>query len=131
VADELPRAFHRIRLELARTAEHPTGDHQLGYELVVPLADDGTIDAALWREYRDHCRVRRFRAGEPDEFGHVVRHGGRGGGWAFRYDVDGEGGDEAGYRLSSERFVVGEYISIYDADDETLHAYQVVSAEHL
>jgi hypothetical protein len=127
---DLPRSFRRVRLELARTPDHPTGDHLLGYEIVAPLDDQGLLDAELWKQHRDHCRVRRFREGEPDEVGHLVHGSGRSG-WAFRYDITGDDADEAGYRLSSEKFVVGEYVSIFDADDEELRAYQVVSVEHL
>ena len=34
-----------------------------------------------------------------------------GGSWYLDYDQDDPDDDEAGYRLGSERFVIGEYIS--------------------
>lgn len=124
---DLPRSFRRIRLELARTKDHPTGDPQTGYEIVAPLDGDGKLDAAAWKDFKDHCRVRRFRRGDED-LGHLVRHGAN---WAFHYDLDGDEEDESGYRLGSERFVIGEYMSIHDADDDEMMTYQVVSVEHI
>ena len=87
-----------------------------------------------WKKLREHCRVRRFWAGEPDEIGHVLhRPGGPvGGTWAFRYDIratdDDADDDEAGYRFAAHPFVLGEYVSIRDEDGE-LHTFVVVSVE--
>jgi hypothetical protein len=123
----LPRSFRRIRLELARDARHPAGSSLDGYELVAPLDGQGHIDAQLWRAHRDGCRVRRFGHGEPDEIGHL-RHK-PGGAWSFHYDVRGDDEDEAGYRFETERFVVGEYVSV--REDDRLHTFRVVSVEHV
>jgi len=41
----LPKVFKRIRLELARSKEFPTGSSQHGYEFVAPL--DGSGDLVL------------------------------------------------------------------------------------
>jgi hypothetical protein len=123
----LPRNFRRIRLELAREHGHPEGSSRDGYELVVPLNKDGHIDAEAWRSNRDLCRVTRFRSDEDDEIGHIVHR--PGGAWAFHYDVEGNDDDEAGYRFQSERFEVGEYVSV--TEDEKQHTYRVISVEHL
>ncbi len=71
----------KIRLELARDHDHPEGSNRIGYEFGAPLDAAGRIDADEWHRLRDHCRVRRFRPGEEDDIGHLVRK--PGGSWAF------------------------------------------------
>ncbi len=112
-----PAELHRVTLTLARCPEHPDGSAGRGYDLVAPLGPDGRLDAALWRETRDHCRVRRFWTGEPDRHGRLVhRAGGEGGAtWLIDYDDRTTDDDEPGYRLGTHAFVVGEYVSIRDA----------------
>ena len=44
---KLPRAFRKIRLELAREKGHPAGSSGYGYTLVAPLGSDRKIDADL------------------------------------------------------------------------------------
>ncbi|CUA94425.1 hypothetical protein [Pannonibacter indicus] len=114
----------KIRLNLARTKEFPNGSAHHGYEFTAPLDETGHIDAVAWKTARDRCRVRRFWGGEEDEIGHLVHR--PGGSWAFRYDIDGDDDDEAGYRFGSHAFQPGEYVSIRDEDGE-LHTFQVVT----
>lgn len=114
----------KIRLNLARTREHPNGSARHGYEFTAPLDGTGHIDADLWRKHRDHCRVRRFWGADEHDIGHLVLK--RGGTWAFHYDIDGDEDDEAGYRFGSHAFNVGEYVSIRDEDGD-LHTFQVMS----
>ena len=115
----------QIRLVLARTEEHPAGSTRHGYDFVAPLDDDGRIDADLWRKRREECRVRRFW-GDEEEIGRLVHR--PGGSWAFRYDLDGEEDDEAGYRFGAHRFVVGEYVSIRDEDGD-LNTFRVAAVD--
>lgn len=122
----LPRAFRRIRLELAREPGHPRGDRRVGYIFVAPLDDEGRIDSALWKAHRDHCRVVRIRPDDQD-VGHLVQR--RNGEWAFHYDLDGDEPDEAGYRFGHERFILGEYVSVRENDG--MHTFQVSSVEHV
>ena len=124
----LPHNFKRIRLNLARSKEFPQGSSRYGYEFVAPLDDKNHIDAALWKKHRDHCRVRRFREGEPDEIGFLIhRQGGPADArWVFDYDQSAEYDDESGYRFGTHAFALGEYVSIRSEDGET-HTYQVVS----
>ena len=68
---QLPHAFKRIRLELARSKEFPNGSANHGYELVAPLDADAHIDAALWQKYRENCRVSRFW-GDGEEIGYLL-----------------------------------------------------------
>src|SRR5258708_1345868 len=62
----------RILLNLARSREFPEGSARHGYDFIAPLDADGHIDPALWRKYRDYCRVRRFWQGEEDQVGRLV-----------------------------------------------------------
>lgn len=122
----LPRAFHQIRLELAREPKHPQGDAKTGYLITAPLDAEKRIDANLWKKYRDNCRVVRFREDDRD-VGHLVH--GPGGNWSFRYDIAGDNADEAGLKLQNEKFVLGEYVSIREGD--LIRPYRVVSVEHI
>jgi hypothetical protein len=126
----LPHAFKRIRLELARSKEFPSGSAHHGYELVAPLDSDGHIDAQLWQQHRDHCRVRRFWGGEPDEIGRLVHKPGgpEHGRWVFDYNPATAADDESGFRFGSHAFLVGEYVSIRDNEGE-LHTFKVVSVQ--
>lgn len=121
----LPQDFREIRLELAREKDHPAGARDFGYRFVAPLDVNGQIEPELWAKHREACRVVRFRPGEADEIGHLVRR--PGGSWAFRYDISGTDDDEAGFRFNAERFVIGEYVSVKE-DDES-HTFRVVSVE--
>lgn len=123
----LPRSFRKIRLELAREKGHPAGSAGRGYIIVAPLGPDHRFDAEVWKEHRDACRVVRFRSGEDDDIGHLVHR--PGGSWAFRYDIRGDEDDEAGYHFEQERFEVGEYVSVREAD--ATHTYRVISVERL
>lgn len=126
---KLPSAFRRIRLELARSKEHPAGSPLHGYEFVAPLDAAGHIDAQMWRENREHCGVRRFWNGE-EETGRLVHKSGGAehARWIFDYDETADDDDEAGYRFGSHAFRPGEYVSIRDGDGES-HTFQVVSVE--
>ncbi len=126
----LPHVLKRIRLNLARSKEFPTGSPRHGYEFVAPLDETGHIDVEQWRKYREHCRVRRFWGREPDEFGRLVhRAGGAGQGrWIFDYDQQVSDDDESGYRFGAHAFRPGEYVSIRD-DEGEMHTFQVASVE--
>jgi hypothetical protein len=116
----------KIRLELARTHDHPEGSREIGYEFTAPLDGTGHIDAKLWHQTREQCRVRRFRPSEEDDIGHLVRK--PGGSWAFHYDIHSdEEDDESGYRFSDHVFKPGEYVSI--KEDEELVTYRVKNVQ--
>jgi hypothetical protein len=127
----LPNAFKRIRLNLARSKEFPKGSSRHGYEFVAPLDSNGHIDAQLWKQHRDHCRVRRFWEGEEDEHGLLVHQpGGKGHGrWVFDYDQTADTDDESGYCFGAHVFRPGEYVSIRNEEGE-MHTFQVVTVEH-
>jgi hypothetical protein len=123
----LPAQFRRIRIELAREPGHPEGDAGVAYVLVAPLNANDRIDAKLWRDHRDACRIVRLRPGEGDRHGHLVHR--QGGGWAFHYETDANMPDEVGFHFADERFVSSEYVSIKQAGK--MHTYRVASVTHL
>ena len=124
----LPAQFRQFRLALAREPGHPDGDTEVAYIIVAPLDSQDRIDAGLWREHRDACRVVRQRPDEQDKHGHLVHR--PGGGWAFHYD-GGETSlpDEVGYHFADERFLVGEYVSLNEGGK--MHTYRVTSVSYL
>lgn len=113
-----------IRLNLARTPEFPDGSDRHYYRFTAPLDADGHLDPVAWKKYRDRCRVVRNWGGEEEDIGHLVHR--PGGSWGFHYDIGGDEGDESGFKLSSHRFVPGEYVSIRD-DEDALHTFRVVT----
>jgi hypothetical protein len=127
---QLPHELKRIRLNLARSREFPTGSERHGYEFVAPLDPSSHIDVELWRKHRDHCRVRRFWQGQADEIGRLVHKPGgpEHARWVFDYDDTAEEDDEAGYRFGAHAFRPGEYVSIRDEDGE-MHTFRVVSVQ--
>ena len=124
----LPHVLKRIRLELARSEQFPAGSRLHGYEFVAPLDSNDHIDPQLWQQHREHCRVRRFWDGEPDEIGRVVHKpgGAEHARWVFDYNPTTTDDDESGYRFGAHAFVPGEYVSIRDEEGE-LHTFQVAS----
>lgn len=118
------KGLKQVLLHLARTKEFPEGSARHYYRFVAPLDAEGHLDAEGWRKHRDQCRVVRSWGDEEADIGHLVHR--PGGSWGFRYDIDGDEGDEAGYKLSSHVFIPGEYVSIRDDEDE-LHTFRVIS----
>lgn len=121
----LPEAFRRIWLESVLGRSDARRGRSIGYLFVAPLAEDGSIDIDLWRQYHDFCGVIRFRAEECDEVGHLFRT--PGGIWAFRYDVTGKPAAMPTYHLGSERFVAGYYASIHEEKGSDI--FQVAAIE--
>jgi hypothetical protein len=125
----LPHSLKRIRLNLARSKEFPTGSARHGYEFVAPINADGHIDTELWHKHRDNCRVRRFW-GTDEQVGRLVHKpgGAEHARWVFDYDESRADDDEAGYRFGAHAFVPGEYVSITE-DDGDVHTFRVMSVE--
>jgi hypothetical protein len=98
---------------------------------VAPLDSTGHIDLKLWRQHRDHCRVRRFWDVEDEQIGLLVHKpgGAEHARWVFDYDVSSTDDDESGYRFGSHAFAPGEYVSISEEDGE-LHTFKVTSVEN-
>jgi hypothetical protein len=117
-------ALTRIRLELARTPNHPDGSSAHGYEFIAPLTEDDHIDADAWRAQKAHCKVFRFWKGEPDQHG-MLRHVGQG--WRFDYDRQDDEDDEPFFKLDRHALVPGAYVSITEHDG-VQRAFRVISA---
>lgn len=125
----LSHSLKRIRLELARSKDHPNGSSRCGYEFVAPLDRQGHVDVEAWKELREHCRVRRFWEGDDEKMGRVVHKpgGAEGATWTFDYDDTRLDDDEAGYRFGSHAFAPGEYVTVRDQTDT--HTFRVISVE--
>jgi hypothetical protein len=126
IANGLPSAFRRIRLDLVREHGRSLIGWNYGYVFVAPLDRAGRIDTELWNEYRAECRVVRFRVTDED-VGHLVLKSD--GEWAFHYDGNGQCEDTTGFHSSASRFVPGEYVSI--KDQYATRTYRVTSIEHV
>lgn len=113
-----------IRLNLARTPQFPDGSDRHYYLFTGPLTEDGYLDPAGWKANRDKCRVVREWGGDEEDIGHLVHR--PGGSWGFHYDIEGDEGDEGGFKLSTHKFVPGEYVSIRDEDGE-VNTFRVVT----
>ena len=107
--------LYHVHLELARTPEVPSGSRAHGYDLVLPLHEDGHLDPNEWRQSRKLCTVARFWPGQ-NENGHLIHS--RSGAWAFSY-APGEEDDEPVYRLADHVFSEGEYVSVREHDGVT------------
>jgi hypothetical protein len=104
-----------IRLELARTKDHPEGDPGHAYEFRAPLDGSGHLDQAAWHSVKDLCLVRRLEKGVEQEKGLLVRT--KAGAWVFSY-APGEDDDEPIFKFSSHAFTAGEYLSITEHDGQ-------------
>lgn len=109
-----------ITLHLGRTPDHPEGSPRDGYDIVAPVDAEGHLDATAWHAARGHCRVRRFRLGEPDRHGWLVHRAGGAGGahWQIDYDDTRSDDDESAFRLDRHKIALGEYLSIRGAGDD-------------
>ena len=124
------RPLKSIRLQLARSKQHPGGSQNHGYQFVAPLDAEGHIDPEAWKSHRDQCRVRRFWQGEEDRTGRLVHKpgGAEHARWMFDYDPQRDDDDEPGYRFGAHKFAPGEYVSIADERGE-LHTFRVTSVQ--
>ncbi|HVV92992.1 MAG TPA: hypothetical protein VHD15_06205 [Hyphomicrobiales bacterium] len=123
-AKELAPSFRRVSLHLARAKDHPEGEPDEGYDLLVPLDDTGHLEADTWKTHQDLCRVRHFNRDGETRIGRLRRK--PGGQWYFDYE-QGESDDEIGFRFGEERFVTGEYVSIRRQHD--MLTYRIVRVE--
>lgn len=111
-----------IRLELARTADHPDGSSAHAYVFRVPLNDEGFIDPKELKQAEKTPVVRRFWPGQADQAGVVIASPK---GWAFSYKV-GDEDDEVIFRLKDHPLKVGEYLTITETDGSEL-PFRVIS----
>ncbi len=126
--NNLPKSFVHVKLELAREREHPVGDTEHGYDILVPLLADGTIDVELAAKYSENCRVRRFRRNEKDKVGKLLQN--PDGSFYIDYDETRNDDDEKTFNFEFEHFVRGEYVSIKE-DDGIMHPFLVMNVSEI
>lgn len=119
----------RIILRLGRNpdAGFPDGHDEYGYVIQAPLDSNGKLDAALWRDKKDQCIVRRFHPQEAAADG-WLRH--RGDNWYFWYDEADEGPEEPLFKLSAKELRPGEYVTVREGDGDVL-TFRVAEATHI
>ncbi len=116
-------ALMKVRLELGRTPDYPEGNSLQGYELVLPLDENGYICPAEWRKYKDLCTVRRFGGGFTNRRG-LIRHVGQG--WQLDYDPRTDADNEPVLKLDKHVVASDNYISLSGSDGK-IRPFKVVS----
>jgi hypothetical protein len=111
-----------VRLELARTAEHPHGNPGQGYRFVIPLDEQGRPDAEGWRRHKDRCRVHQIGSGLVVRKG-WLRHLGHG--WCFDYERGTHEDDQPFFKLDRHVLAPGNYVSI--TEDKVQRPFKIVS----
>lgn len=121
--------MRRIRLERVHAKDEAAPTAGEGYEFVAPLDDSAHISPEDWKRERALCFVHKIEQGDVVQRGLLVhRQGGAGGGtWQFDYAL-GEGDEESGFRFDAHRFVVGEYVSVRDADGD-VRTFKIASVK--
>src|SRR5262245_24061352 len=109
----------RVILRLGRNpdAGYPDGDDDYGYVIQAPLDANGRLDAALWREKKAQCTVRRFQPQETAADGWLRLLGEN---WYFWYDEEDEGPAEPLFKLGAHELRPGEYVTVREGDGEVL-----------
>ena len=130
---ELQEAFQAdssvrtIVLELARNpGVDPAAPRRAqGYVITAPLDEEGRLEQPGAKPRR--WPVRRFGEAGEGEVGWLAH---RGKAWFIDYDEDKVRDDEAIFRLSDHRFLIGEYLTITGNTGRAL-TYRVVRIEPL
>lgn len=120
-----PATWQRIRLELARSHNHPEGSTRFGYVLMLPLDADGRVDEPALRKASELATVHRFWENEDDATGRIMRRGPKG--WVFAYGGE-RADDEPVPHLSDHVFAVGQYLAVRESSGRE-HVLRVVAIE--
>jgi hypothetical protein len=97
--------WKQIRLELAGTAEFPSGSVARAYLLRLPLADDDHVDRTAFRQDPRRAVVRRHWSAEPDQCGRLFEAGED---WIIRC----EGKPESRLELDGKPLRLGQQIPL-------------------
>lgn len=116
--------WYMIRLDLARSPDHPEGSAAHSYLLRLPLDERGIVDLAATHARPENCTVLRCWPGQSEMHGYL-RHARRG--WVLSYEP-GEGDDEAIFHLETHPLATGQYVTITEPDGAEL-CFRVVSCQ--
>lgn len=105
-----------IRLELARTPKFPQGSAAHAYVRRLPIDDNGMIERGEMKHPTESPVVRRLWPNEQDRAGVVINQRA---GWAFSYEA-GDAEDEGIFHLEHHPIILGEYLTITEADGQRL-----------
>lgn len=114
--------WHTIRLDLARTADHPDGWHGFSYLLRLPLDRDGFASRTETLAHQEQATVLRSHPDVPDVHGHVAP---RADGWVLSYRP-GEADNETIVNLDRHPIRESEYLTIVQPDGRPL-PFQVMT----
>lgn len=112
-----------LQLALNPGADEAAMHRAQGYVITAPLDSSGRLNLSGLTSRR--WPARRFGDPGDGEIGWLTH---RGAAWFIDYDDATTTDDEAIYRLSEHRFVIGEYLTITSGAGKPL-TYRVVSAE--
>jgi hypothetical protein len=113
----------RVRLELARTPEFPSGSSWHGFEFIAPLTSDGHVDPTAWNRVKEICLVTRFWGDDLEDHGQFAHVGH---GWCFKYPKGGKVDRESVFKLDRHRFTPGGYLTVTEPDGEQ-HPFRIVA----
>ena len=105
--------WKNIRLELARTAEFPTGSVSRGYLLRLPLDDSDFVDRRALARSPHRAKAQRFWSTEPDEAGVVIEEDD---GWAISCN----GWPSQAILFDGRPIRLGQQVSVVGADGRPL-----------
>jgi hypothetical protein len=108
----------RIRLELARTHNHPNGRRDQGFIIIAPLTSKGYLAEEEWDKHCDECLVTKFEGTQEHRHG-LLNHTQTGHKtprvWSMNFD---DTSTAEGFRFETEQFLPGEYVSVALQDEE-------------
>jgi hypothetical protein len=102
--------WYTIRLDLARSAEHPDGSASRCYLLRAPLTDQQMVDARALHAHPDRATVLRSVPDAPEQRGYLIGQNGK---WRFSYAA-GEEDDEPIFHLETHSMALGAYLTIQE-----------------
>lgn len=111
--------IRHVRLELARCHDFPEGSPARGYDLSLPLTEDGRLDRDEWLNHHDKTSFLRFWDGDDDR-GWLTHDRG---GWKLVFET-GPDSDEVIFRGDNHRFAKGEYVAVTERDGSE-HTFRV------
>lgn len=109
--------LQHVRLQLARDPDGVQDGEHTGYDMLLPLDEEGGLDAMEWRDRQALCRIRGFGPGGLASTGSLVhRPGGAGPAqWLVQFDPEPSGRQGRNCLLESSCFSPSGTVAIVDA----------------